>query len=377
MTDNSEADQLLDQLFRELADGICLSDSAGRVIYMNEAALRLLEVPPEQTESQSICSLICGRLSAPGLGSECLTKCPLRQVMSPAATFSGRYELAPVVSGAGSAALRKPRWKDLRVHCVRVQTTLFDSWEPDKRLTVIEDATSEMDHQRHKEDWRNMIAHDLRTPLASIFGTLRLIEEAYAASVFKPDESQIMANSIRACKHMVELLDLYLDVAKLDAGLMTVRAETVDLGELARKCVEQQEVTARERGVAVSVSMPRGLKAKADQELLFRVLQNLLSNALKFTPRGGRVDLPARRASPDTIELSVTDNGAGIPRDDFPRIFDRFFQADSRREGKTKGTGLGLTFCREAVLAMKGEIFVQSIAGLGTQFVISLLAAQA
>jgi signal transduction histidine kinase len=249
---------------------------------------------------------------------------------------------------------------------------LFDSWELDKRLTIIEDATAERDLERHKEDWRNMIAHDLRNPLTNIFGTLRLLEDETPEGTFSPEETRMLGAAVRACRRMLELLNLYLDVAKLDAGLMTPHEEDVDLAELAKRAADEQEVAAREKGVALVASVAPGTAARADAALLSRVVQNLLGNALKFTGKGGRVEIAARRTADGGVELCVTDNGRGIPAEDFPRIFDRFYQSESRHAGRTEGTGLGLTFCREAVMAMKGRIYVQSIPGLGTQFVISL-----
>ncbi len=149
-------------------------------------------------------------------------------------------------------------------------------------------------------------------------------------------------------------------------------AEVVDVHAITRRCVEEQSPFVQERRIALVVDVPLGLRVLADAELLSRVVQNLLNNALKFTPKGGRVGLEARTGDWGDVLLSVADTGPGIAADELPHLFDPYHQAKARRARKIKGTGLGLAFCQRAATAMNGDIRVKSTPGSGSRFVIRL-----
>jgi signal transduction histidine kinase len=162
-----------------------------------------------------------------------------------------------------------------------------------------------------------------------------------------------------------------LDYAKLESGKTALRLGPVVLAELLRQCAEDQAAAAREKGVEMSVQARPGLSVRADEWLLSRVVQNLLDNALKFTPAGGSVALRAEPAD-GTVLLRVIDSGPGVPPESLPHLFDPYYQAAQRRAGKTRGTGLGLAFCRLALKAMGGNIRVTSPAGQGCEFAVRL-----
>jgi len=167
-------------------------------------------------------------------------------------------------------------------------------------------------------------------------------------------------------------VDLYLDVSKIDAGQMRTEIKELDLAQLVRACVEEQSPLTKQRRISLAVRVPSGLKVLADAELLQRVVQNLLNNALKFTPEGGRVELSAAPEPRDAARLCFADTGPGIAPEEIPRLFDRYHQAKARREGRIKGTGLGLAFCRQALAAMRGDIRAESKPGEGSRFIIRL-----
>jgi signal transduction histidine kinase len=181
-------------------------------------------------------------------------------------------------------------------------------------------------------------------------------------------ERQLLEIGSRSCRRMIELLDLYLDIAKLDASMMPVDLKPIVLLDEVFVCVEEQESLVKERCVKVVIDVDPDLKVSADRDLLPRVIQNLLNNAVKFSPQDGEVTVAARRQGDGRIVLTVEDRGPGIAADDLLLIFDRFHQAKARQQGKTQGTGLGLTFCREAMRAMHGEIDVDSRPGRGSRF---------
>jgi two-component system sensor histidine kinase ResE len=268
---------------------------------------------------------------------------------------------------------RVERWKNLRVRCLKMPTPLFGSDGMEHHFTLIEDATAELELERHKEDWRNMIAHDLRTPLSVVYGASKVLGEIPVGGVITQREADLIEMSARNCSRMGELLDMFLDVAKLEAGSMSIALGALPLRGIVQKGIEEQAFNARSRRINVDASVPEVLTVRADADLLFRVIQNVLSNALKFTPEDGRVTITA--ASDEggkNVTLRVKDTGQGIPPEELPFIFDRFYQARARQQGRIKGFGLGLTFCLEALKTMGGGIEAQSTPGEGSEFIIRL-----
>jgi len=163
-----------------------------------------------------------------------------------------------------------------------------------------------------------------------------------------------------------------LDLARLDAGIADLKRLPVDLPALLNAAGQRFAPQARSAEVQLDISTPDVLSITGDGDRLAQVLNNLIDNALKFTPAHGRV-LVAARLLGDAVEISVTDSGAGIPQDVLPRIYDRFYQADaSRQGGKKHGAGLGLAIAREIVRAHGGKIRVRSTVGQGSEFVVWL-----
>ncbi len=227
---------------------------------------------------------------------------------------------------------------------------------------------SEEELSKRKEEWRRMIAHDLRAPLSNISAVLQVIREVSGTRPLSAKEIELIDISLRSGKRMMELLDLFLDIAKLDEGVMPVSKKEILLSPLVQSVIEDEVSLARAKNISIEVSIGERETVFADENLLERTLQNLLNNALKFTPRGGKISISLT----DKDKISVRDNGIGISQDGMKTLFDRFHQAEARREGLIQGNGLGLTFCRQAVRAMGGEIYVHSELGKGSEFTISL-----
>lgn len=366
---------ILDPLFDEMSDGVCVTDRQGKILYLNPAARRTLELEGGEAEAKSklMCELLCGRMAAPG-GGTYLMACPLRSAApdQKAVTFQGRFGPQTAFEWRDSRIHRFDQYKDLRVRCVRVKTALFDSWETEKHFMLIEDAGPEAELQRHREDWRSMITHDLRAPITNISGTFKVLDGLPPGRVLDAAGANLVKIGLRSAERLLDLLDLYLEVAKLDAGFMPVRLREVVLTSPVRRCAEEQAALAASHGVAVEVSVAPELVVMADHDLLFRVVENLLNNALKYTPGGGKVLISAAAEPGGKVALSFQDTGHGIAPEDLPFIFDRYFQARARREGRIQGNGLGLTFCLEAMKAMCGTISVESEPGVGSDFTVRL-----
>ena len=225
--------------------------------------------------------------------------------------------------------------------------------------------------ERMKADLVDMVAHDLRLPLFSLMGC---IEHVQTLGGLSGVPARMLALAQQAGRQMTAMITEMLDVSKLEENKMPLVLRPVVVGELISGCVTQLEAVAARQQVAMQVEAPADLPAMLlDEVLIRRVLLNLLANALKFTPEGGRITVRAA-VTPDTDDLAVEveDTGMGFDPDFQQKVFDKFEQADSRQRGEWLGIGLGLTFCKLAVEAHGGRIEARSTPGQGSTFRFTL-----
>ena len=359
---------MIETFFDELSDGVCLSDARGNILYANPAAKNLLDISGPPVQAKTLCEVLCSHLAAAG-ASECASTCELLKPRSPtrAVTFRGDYGPKEIATWRDFTVQRRSVWKNLRVRCLKASPSLIGEG---KHLTLIEDVSVDVEMERQKEDWRQMIAHDLRSPLTSIYAAIRLFQES-AGRPLAAGSGELIGAAERSCRKMLELITLYLDVARLDAGVAETKPAPIRLADALRAEIAEQDARAREKNLEVSLTAPDEIVVEADADLLSRVVQNVLDNAVKFSPWGGRVEVSAR-VDGEQAALSIKDGGPGIAAEELPLLFDRYHQARARRAGKIQGTGLGLTFCREALKVMRGSIGVDSKLSEGAEFTVRL-----
>jgi signal transduction histidine kinase len=224
--------------------------------------------------------------------------------------------------------------------------------------------------ERMREELTHMIVHDLRNPLGSIMSSLQLIHTAFVERDNTLPVEKLLSIAMRSGQKLYLLIDSLLDLGRLEAGETELRKSLVNPGTLAREAVDQIQPLALGKGLKLDLAVARGLpQIVADRDLALRVLTNLLDNAVKFTRRGGRITLGIERVE-EALLFSVSDTGIGIPAEYRQRIFDRFSRLENANG--VKGTGLGLAFCKLAVEAHGGHIWVESEAGEGSQFKFTL-----
>ena len=230
--------------------------------------------------------------------------------------------------------------------------------------------------QKSQRDFVANVSHELKTPLTSIQGFAQAILDGTADS---PDArrqaAEIIHNEAGRMHRMA--LDL-LDLARLEAGTADIKMSPVDVGALLRGVAEKFTPQAQRAQVTLQVNISDTLPVlTGDGDRLAQVFTNLVDNALKFTSAGGQIMLSAELSGAE-MEFQVQDTGKGVPAESLPRLFDRFYQADSSRAGGDRhGTGLGLAIVQEIVGAHGGRISVRSQVGQGTTFIIRLPLAQA
>lgn len=222
-----------------------------------------------------------------------------------------------------------------------------------------------------KEQLTHLLIHDLNGPLSALKVNLSILLAGLEGPL-RPQQEGILTSALANAEHLARLIRTLLDIARLEEGRLPVKREPVSLRALAAAACGEQQPAFRAKGVTLEVAIPADLPpVLGDEELLGRTLDNLLRNALQFTPPGERVTVSAR-AEAEGVTLTVRDTGEGIPADFREKIFDKFAQVEVRAHGRRRGTGLGLTFCRLAVEAHDGRIWVESEEGRGSCFSVSL-----
>ena len=207
------------------------------------------------------------------------------------------------------------------------------------------------------------IAHELRTPLSIILGRAETLAEGMLSP--SPQISQVIYEEARRLNRLVEDLRT---LSLSDAGELTLELRPAGLQELLKKAVESHSQAAREKKINLELEgQPSLPEVQIDPDRIMQVLDNLLSNALRYTPEGGLIHLQAG-SDHDRLTVSIQDSGPGIPMEDLPFVFDRFYRSEKARPRDKGGSGLGLAIARSLLRAHGGDISVSSQAGSGTTF---------
>lgn len=229
--------------------------------------------------------------------------------------------------------------------------------------------------KRARQSQRNLVAnvsHDLKTPITSIRGFAQALKEG----VVQDEDARRRAADViyEEAERMHRMVNQLLELAKMDAGQLRLNKHPLDLAALVRHQVEVAQMRAREKGITLETDLKvPSLPVLGDEDRLAQILTNLLENALTHTPSGGSIRVEGAVETDGTgkewVVLHVVDTGKGIPEEDIPHIFERFYRGDKSRSGR-QGSGLGLAIVKELVEAHGGHIKVQSVVGLGTRFTI-------
>lgn len=234
-----------------------------------------------------------------------------------------------------------------------------------------EERLTELD--RLKSEFVSSVSHELKTPLTTIKLLAHLLQRSDVSEDEKLDYSKTIAVE---CDRQIEFVGNLLDVSRIESGAYKLRKMRVDVHELIDSCVRVERHRAELLGVGLTTDVPAEIgDVSGDFEALRRVLRSLIDNAIKYTPEGGRI-LVSARASNQTVAISITDTGRGIPEIDLPRVFDKFYrgasEADDDASTAAPGVGLGLYLAQHIVGQLNSEISVESKQGIGTTFSINL-----
>jgi two-component system OmpR family sensor kinase len=236
---------------------------------------------------------------------------------------------------------------------------------------IVEQVRALEDNDRLRRELLANVSHDLRTPLASLQGYLEtlILKEG---SLSEQERNAYLAVALKHTERLASLIAELLDLAKLDSGERKLDWEPFSLGELVQDVVQKFELTAQARGVSLEASFDPDLPfVVGDIGLVERVFENLIQNALRYTPPGGAVRV-AMLPADEHVTVQVADTGEGIPSEKIAHIFDRFYQVDKNQEERSGRAGLGLAIAKRIVELHGTTISVESIPDAGTTFVFSL-----
>jgi PAS domain S-box-containing protein len=359
--DVTEARDQLQVILDNMEEAIVLINGTGQIALANPR-VDLLGFHPDQLLGQRVGDL----LKRPELAFA--ERIGFSTVKSP-------WELVEVLRNTRAPAAYSLEHERRTVYLQRQIITVQDG-EAVSILLVFRDQTEQREVEMMREDLSRMIVHDLRSPLTAVNTGLKLLRDLVPAeSHFRVAVENTTDASQRAVRKLLSRVESLLDIAKIESGQLTLEIGPTDLRGLVDSVFTELKPLAQELEVSLVADVPDAV-VRVDAEKIERVLLNLVDNALKFSPAEGTVTVQvhppgAGGATPNFVRVDVMDSGPGVPDDYRTRLFDRFVQIQGR-QGKRRGTGLGLTFCRLAIQAHGGRIWVEDNPHGGSVFAITL-----
>ncbi|MCL6517844.1 two-component system histidine kinase PnpS [Alicyclobacillus sp.] len=337
----------LASVIEHMTAGVMVVDRAGRVLIANRPAVRLLTGRDGPVK---------GRLHA-----DVLTDGRLARAVDHALA-TGEGDRMEVAGGAG---------RDLRtdVADVALSPLLGERGTVEAVVLVAHDVTSWRRVERMRSEFVANVSHELRTPMTAIQGfTETLLDGALDDPHVAREFLTVIHDEAVRLNHLVRDL---LDLSKMESGHTVLKFERADVAQIARASADGLRWTAERGGVALAVDLPEAVMAEVAPDRIRQVMDNLIANAVAYTPSGGSVRVTAR-AEGEWAVMCVEDTGIGIPPEDLPRIFERFYRVDKARDRRSGGTGLGLAIAKHIVEAHGGRIEVESEVGRGSWFTVRL-----
>lgn len=335
----------LKSVFSCMAEAVLITDSAGVVVLHNPAAIKILEIQTDPVIGKPLAASIRDK-TAVSMVSEAIAKSVVVTREFPPGSISRKY---------------------LRAYCSPVKTELG---QVIGSVTTFEDVSAHKEIDRMKSDFVAMVAHELKSPLASVEQMI------YALQVGCVHEAASSCNALHKrmttrTKDLLRLIDNLLNLAKLESGTAVFNLEPVKGEDIIRDVIEIATPQAEGKKIELSYK-PCGQEwwFNVDYDHMRTAIMNIVSNSIKYTPEGGQVVLSTSVAG-GFANFAVKDSGIGINKEDVPHIFDRFFRVKGKATRHITGSGLGLALVKQVIEAHQGYIDVQSTPDVGTTFTLS------
>jgi two-component system sensor histidine kinase VicK len=336
-----------ESVLRSVSEGVVVVDGDGKVIFMNPAAERMMGIKREQK---------LGKPLKEDLRDEQLVS--LVQANSAAEQqdieISANLDQTRRVLRASNAVVQDENGKTVGM------------------VSVLSDVTKQRELDRLKSEFVSTVTHELRTPIVAMKHSLAVLMDGSAGQITEA-QANFLGIANRNLDRLGRLVDDLLDLAKLEAKKITLSYEEASLEEIVGSSIQGVQAWASSKKLKVVREIQPGLpRAEVDPLRVGQVLNNLVSNAIKFTPENGTVTVRVKSGEPGMLQLSVKDTGIGIAREDTNKLFQKFTQLGGGKVAGVSGTGLGLSIAKEIVQLHGGTLWVESEPGHGAEFFFTL-----
>lgn len=329
-----------------MVEGVIAIDDARRVVFANERAGKVLGFDPAAAVHKKLADVV------------------------PLPEFREIIETGVSADGAHRQELKLT---DPPVRTIAVYVSRYPGHGTPGSVVVVHDITEVRELEQMRQDFVANASHELKTPVAIIKSNAEALGDGGADD---PEmRGTFLAQITAECDRLVELIKDMMSLARIESGSLGLHLEAVPLDTAIADCLESHHARADEKTLTVIEKPPKdapaGVAAWADPDALQQVLYNLMDNAIKYTPNGGKITIRWNVVR-SGVSFEVEDTGVGIPEEDLPRVFERFYRVDKARNREAGGTGLGLAIVKHLVQAMKGRVKVTSTVGKGTTFRVTL-----
>jgi len=331
-------------IVQSLAEGLVVVNNRGEVVMMNPAAEKLLGVEKQKKIGKSLTEGLSGN-----------------EVVALVRDVKGQGERVVEIDSAQAETKKIIRSSSALVENENGQTVGM--------VSVLTDVTKQRELDRLKSQFVSSVTHELRTPLVATQKALDVIITKTAGPV-NDDQARFLDIARRNLERLYALINDILDLSKLEAGKMKIETAPANIEQVVNDVATSLGSWANSKKIQVNKNIAPGMPTVVmDAGRVIQVLNNLVSNALKFTPQGGTVVLEVKpRPDGQYVEVSVTDTGIGIAKEDLGKLFQKFIQVGERRQMDVSGTGLGLSIAKEIIELHGGRIWAESEKGQGATF---------
>jgi two-component system sensor histidine kinase VicK len=341
---NEEERDKLASILSNMSDGVIATDNEGRVIVINQRAKQMLQLD-DQIEGTQLAQIlgISPEMALPRKIGETLTNLievsfPNREDLNVRVTFTPIHRREKGVTGT---------------------------------IVVLQDVTEQEQLEQARREFVANVSHELRTPLTTIKSYLEALEDG---ALEEPQLAQRFVGVTRnETERMIRLVTDLLHLSRLDSKEANLAKEWIKGSDMLEEVADRFAFQLLQRNTEIFIDVEQELpRILIDRDKIDQVLDNLVSNAIKYTGEGGRIELGARRNAQNELEIFVQDNGIGIPQKDLSRIFERFYRVDKGRSRNMGGTGLGLSIAQEIIHAHGGDILLESEYNIGTRVTFTI-----
>lgn len=347
--DTMEAERnRLDSVLTHMTDGVIATDRRGKVITINEMALSLLDVKNEEAIGESILTLL-----------DLEEEYTLRKLLE------AQEELLLDRSKSDQEEDRMILRADFAM--IRRESGFISGL-----VVVLHDVTEQEKTAEERRQFVSNVSHELRTPLTSVRSYLEALDEgAWEDKEVAPEFIQV---TLGETDRMIRMINDLLNLSRMDSGNQQLDLEFVNFNELVDYVLDRFDMMVNNQDKKYTIIRDfteRDLWVEVDTDKIMQVIDNIMNNAIKYSPDGGKITVHLLETH-NNVVLSISDEGLGIPKKDLEKVFERFYRVDKARARKQGGTGLGLAISKEVIKAHKGTIWVDSIEGKGSTFSFSL-----